>query len=242
MRLPAQGAARDAAILGLTLLALLAWDLSGADLALSAWAGGSAGFPLRHDGTWATALHGAGRWLSGALLAVLVVDALWRDPPWRRDRTRPGPEVAERRHVALATLFTLAAVPALKRASATSCPWDVAAFGGSVPYVPHWVWSVIDGGPGHCFPSGHAVAAFVFLVPAVAWRRHDPRMAPVLLGAVLLAGALFGGVQVLRGAHYVSHVLWSAWLCAALAVAADTGRGLIARWPARGAAQEAPPA
>ena len=29
------------------------------------------------------------------------------------------------------------------------------------------------------------------------------------------------GVQTLRGAHYPSHTLWSAWLCAALWVAAQ---------------------
>ncbi|MCU0773956.1 MAG: phosphatase PAP2 family protein [Ideonella sp.] len=240
--MPARGAARDAALLGLALLAVLAWDLSGGDVVLSAWAGGSAGFPLRHDGTWATWLHAAGRWLSGALLAALIVDAVWRDPPWRRHRARPGPDVAERRLVALATLLTLAAVPALKRASATSCPWDVAMFGGSVPYVPHWAWWGVDGGPGHCFPSGHAVAAFVFLVPVLAWRRHDPRVARGLLAALLLAGALFGGVQVLRGAHYLSHVLWSAWLCAALAVIAEAGWARSARRLARLPAPGAPPA
>lgn len=208
---------RDGLWLALGLLGLLAWEVAGGDRLLSAWAGGAAGFPLRHPDSWASALHTAGRRLSGVLLVALLVDAAWPRPPWRRP-ARPG-ELARRRLVALATVGTLVLVPAFKRLSATSCPWDVADYGGRVPWVSHWAWSLVDGGPGHCFPSGHAVAAFAFLVPVVAWHREHPVAARRGLLAVGLAGALFGAVQVMRGAHFLSHVLWSAWLCAALAVA-----------------------
>ncbi len=211
--------ARDALVLGLALLALLAWDFSEADRILSAWAGGAAGFPLRHPGTWASVLHEAGRGLGALLLVALLVDAAWPRPPWRGPGAAQG--AARRRIVAAATVATLLAVPALKRLSHTSCPWDVVDHGGTVPWVSHWALGVADGGPGHCFPSGHAVAAFAFLVPALAARRQHPRAARGLLAAVLGAGLLFGTVQLLRGAHYLSHVLWSAWLCAAIAVGVD---------------------
>lgn len=217
---------RDAAWLGLGLLLVLAWDLAGLDRALSALAGGSAGFPLRAAGSWASRLHEAGRWASGVALAVLLLDAAWPGAPWRADAARTPAASAARRWTALATVLVLAAVPAIKRVSGTSCPWDVADFGGSVPYVPHLLWTVLDGGPGHCFPSGHAVSAFAFLVPVLAWRRRRPRAAAWALAAVLAFGLLSGAVQVLRGAHYVSHVLWSAWLCWALALAAAAGGDL----------------
>ncbi|MFO0291765.1 MAG: phosphatase PAP2 family protein, partial [Rhodospirillales bacterium] len=136
--------------------------------------------------------------------------------------------VAQRRVTAAATVGVLVAVPALKRVSRTSCPWDVVDYGGTVPWVSHWALSVADGGPGHCFPSGQAVAACAFRVPALAWRRQHPGRARVARAAVLAVGALFGAVQVLRGAHYLSHVLWSAWLCAAMAVAVDAARRLQA--------------
>jgi membrane-associated PAP2 superfamily phosphatase len=41
-----------------------------------------------------------------------------------------------------------------------------------------------------------------------------------MLGLVLLFGAVFAWAQLARGAHYASHSLWSAWLCAALAAVA----------------------
>ena len=227
---------RDARWLGLALLAVLAWDLAGGDRALSAWAGGAAGFPLRHPGTWASLLHEAGRVLGGLFLLALLVDAAWPAPPWRGPAAARG--VARRRLVAAATVATLLLVPALKRLSQTSCPWDVVDHGGAVPWVSHWALGVADGGPGHCFPSGHAVAAFAFMVPALAARARRPRVARVLLAGVGVLGLLFGAVQVLRGAHYLSHVLWSAWLCAALAVAVDAAlrlqAGFSLRWPTLG--------
>ena len=207
---------RDLLWLGLALLALLAWEAGGGDLALSAWAGGRAGFPLREPGSWASGLHEAGRWLSGLALGALLLDAAWPQPPWRNPHG--AGDLTARRGVALATVATLLAVPALKRVSQTSCPWDVVDFGGRVPWVSHWAWTVFDGGPGHCFPSGHAVAAFAFYVPALAWRRSHPRAAVAAFAAASLGGAVFGATQLLRGAHYLSHVLWSAWLCAAVAV------------------------
>lgn len=214
---PARPWARDAALLAGTLLLVLAWDVASGDRVLSAWAGGAAGFPLRAPGTWASRLHEAGRVLSAGGLALLAAHALWR----RRD--------AAHRWTLFATLLTLLAVPALKRLSSTSCPWDVADFGGSVPYVPHLWWWLSDGGPGHCFPSGHAVGAFAFLVPALALRLRSPRRAGWALAAVTLLGLLFGAVQVMRGAHYLSHVLWSGWLCLALAVVAEWCRPAWAR-------------
>jgi len=39
-------------------------------------------------------------------------------------------------------------------------------------------------------------------------------------------GALYGWAQLARGAHYVSHTLWSAWLCWVVCA-------LAAHWQAR---------
>ena len=39
---------------------------------------------------------------------------------------------------------------------------ELAEFGGVAQHVSHWSLGVLDGGPGHCFPSGHASSAFAF--------------------------------------------------------------------------------
>jgi membrane-associated PAP2 superfamily phosphatase len=107
-------------------------------------------------------------------------------------------------------------VPAIKRVSLTSCPWDLAEFGGAAQYVSHWRWGVGDGGAGHCFPSGHAAGAFAFLSGYFVLRPHEARWARRWLIGVLVVGALFGTAQLVRGAHYPSHTLWTAWLCWAI--------------------------
>jgi membrane-associated PAP2 superfamily phosphatase len=196
----------------LALAALLAWEASGLDLALSGLFGGRAGFAWRDAWLTRDLLHGGGRWLAGALLALIAVDAA--------RPLLPGPSRAERLWGLLVVLGAIVAVPLLKRGSSTSCPWDLAAFGGSAPYVPHWLPGIADGGPGHCFPSGHAVAAFAFVPLWFVWRPHHPRAARVLLVGVLAFGTLFAGAQVARGAHFASHSAWSAWLCWVIAVAA----------------------
>jgi membrane-associated PAP2 superfamily phosphatase len=196
----------------LSLIALLAWEVSGLDLALTGLFGGSAGFPWRDAWVTSGLLHGGGRWLSGALLALLAVDLA--------HPLLPGPCRGERLWGLLVALASMVAVPLLKRGSRSSCPWDLAAFGGSVPYVPHWWPGIADGGPGHCFPSGHAVAAFAFFSLWFVWRPHRPRLARALLGGVIALGTLFAAAQLVRGAHFLSHSAWSAWLCWVLARAA----------------------
>jgi len=99
------------------------------------------------------------------------------------------------------------------------CPWDLARYGGTHPYVALLQARRAGGGAGHCFPAGHASArygwvALFFGLGAVrhGWRWHG-------LGLGLLAGLILGIGQQLRGAHFLSHdvaafaVCWGmAWI------------------------------
>jgi membrane-associated PAP2 superfamily phosphatase len=208
---------RDLAWTAIALAAVLLWDASGLDLAVSRLFGDAGGFPLRNAWWAAEVLHRNGRVAGASALVAGMLLAWW---PRRWGAGPSGPTRAERVRWTLVVLGSLLLVPALKRLSATSCPWDLAEFGGVAAYVSHWRPFVADGGPGHCFPSGHAVAAFQFFGMYFLWRDHRPGWARAWLVGTLLAGAAFGLAQLVRGAHYVSHTLWAAWLCWAFAVAA----------------------
>lgn len=211
----AQPLRRDLAVTLGALLALLAWDASGADLPSSRLFGSAFGFAWR-DSFWTrTLLHDGGRIAAWALLALLVAAALRAGAGTAK---QPG-RAARWRWIAV-MLLAVVAVPALKRLSLTSCPWDLAEFGGVAHYVSHWSQGRGDGGGGHCFPSGHAVAAFAFFGLYFQWRDVDARRARIWLLGVLAAGLAFGGAQLVRGAHYPSHTLWTAWLCWALCATA----------------------
>ena len=195
----------DWLISGVLLAFVVMWDTSGLDLAAVRWFGGASGFPLRNHWLTSSLLHEGGRVLAWAMLAMLAVN-VWRP-------LVAGPTRTQRWQWLLITMFCLVAVPALKRASSTSCPWDLAEFGGTAVYLSHWQWGVADGGPGHCFPSGHAASAFGFLWGWFALRRTRPALARAWLATVVGLGVVFGFAQLVRGAHYPSHTLWTAWFC-----------------------------
>lgn len=198
-------AKHDAWITLLAFVLLIAWDASGWDREVARWYGNAAGFPLREAWLTSTLLHDGGRRLAWAALAIMVLDTM---RPWLA-----GPSRRSRWYWVGATVAGALIVSSIKRVSHTSCPWDLADFGGRATYVPHWMLGLHDGGSGHCFPSGHAVAAFAFFSLYFLWRPYRPVFARWLLSGVVGLGLLFGWTQLARGAHFPSHTLWSAWLC-----------------------------
>lgn len=208
---PAGRTRRDLWVAAVALLLLLAWDASGFDLAIVRRYGSASGFPWQEHWFTRGLLHQGGRWLGFAVLAVLVVNLRW--PVF------PRLSSAERWRWLGLTLLCLLLVPTLKRYSQTSCPWSLAEFGGVATYVSHWQLGVSDGGPGHCFPSGHATSAFAFFSGYFALRQAYPVAARRWLAGALLLGVVFGWAQMARGAHYPSHAMWTAWFCWAICAA-----------------------
>ena len=196
----------------LVLLALvLLWDASGQDLAVMQLWGSAEGFPLKGHPWLSKVLHTRGQQASTVVFLLMWV-AVWRPlGPWRALTRRA------RLASALAVTASIVSISVLKHYSLTSCPWDLRLFGGSADYVSHWAWGVTDMGGGKCFPGGHASSAFGFLALALPFlisgqatlRRHGWR----LLVGVVLIGLAFGLTQTVRGAHYPSHTLWTAWIC-----------------------------
>lgn len=189
------------------LAAVMAWDATGGDLLLARMAGSAMGFPLRSNPFMVHVMHEGARDLSWVLVIGLFAAIRWPFAFLRRLST------AERAQLAVTVLASVIAVSILKNLSQTSCPWDLQEFGGVARYVSHWSWGVNDGGPGGCFPAGHASAAFAYVGGYFVLRRVSPRVAALWLGVAVVAGLVLGVAQQLRGAHYMSHTLWTAWVC-----------------------------
>jgi membrane-associated PAP2 superfamily phosphatase len=195
------------------LVAITAWDASGLDLIVSRLFGDAAGFAWRDEWFVAGVLHENARWLAWAIGLVLLANVRW-PLPFARACPRPV-----RVWWVATTLACVALIPLMKLISLTSCPWSLAEFGGTAQHVSHWAFGQADGGPGRCFPAGHATAAFCFLAGWFALRDSAPLWARRWLIATLSFGTVLAAVQVVRGAHYVSHSLWTAWWCWAFAFA-----------------------
>ena len=194
---------------------LMLWDFSGLDLPVAHWFGSPRGFALQNHWLWRGVLHDDIRlwpWVFelGLILAIFCpIGSLKHLPMMRRVQ------------LALTTLLALIVVSAIKLYSRSSCPWDLQQFGGVATYVSHWAWGVADGGSGRCFPAGHASAGFAFVGGFFVFRHTLPKTAWRWFASVMLVGTLLGLAQQIRGAHYMSHTLWTAWLCWAVAAALD---------------------
>ncbi|HEY0878931.1 MAG TPA: phosphatase PAP2 family protein [Zeimonas sp.] len=157
----------------------------------------------------------------------------WMIESWASRRATPLPRrrlAASRarrwRFVLVALLLAPTAVSLAKQLTDRPCPWDLAEFGGGVRRYGLFEPAPAGSKALACFPAGHAsggFALFAFALAAAgagegaggvgsapAHRRRKAFLAWFTASAVL--GTLLGVVRVLQGAHFVSHVLWSAWL------------------------------
>jgi len=135
------------------------------------------------------------------------------------------------RIVALSAACVPAAVSMLKQLSSSHCPWDLLRYGGEQPYLR--LFDALPAGalPGQCLPAGHASSALWLVSLAVYWLPARPATAARMALLALAPGLMLGWVQQLRGAHFLTHTLWSAWIACALVLV------LIAALQARPARQ-----
>jgi membrane-associated PAP2 superfamily phosphatase len=93
------------------------------------------------------------------------------------------------------------------------CPWSLSEFGGSNPYFGLFenhpgIWNY-----GKCFPAGHASGGYSLIALYFFFLQVRPKWKKYGLYLGLFTGLVFGIVQQLRGAHFVSHDLWSLAIC-----------------------------
>ena len=214
---------------------LMAWDASGLDLLLARPWANAQGFPLHDNWFLSTVLHEGAR-RAAWIPALWLIVGVWKPTGVLRRLSR-----SQRVQWTSTTLLALAAISALKHFSHTSCPWDLAEFGGRASWVSHWAFGAFDGGPGRCFPAGHASAAFAFVSGYFVLRDGFRGQAWAWLAGALSVGFVLGGAQQLRGAHFMSHTAWTAWLCWTLAWLGDVAvRALHRKAPAPTTPVEAP--
>jgi membrane-associated PAP2 superfamily phosphatase len=167
-------------------------------------------FPLTNQWLLKSLLHDVARTTSAvAALALLGVTlASWATPRLRAVRAHREALL----FTSIATFAAVALVGGLKHYSAHACPWNLAILGGTAVYHPLLEGPAVAPSVDGCFPAAHPLVGYAWLAVGFALyptaRRHSWR-AWVLAFAL---GTLLGAVQIIRGAHFLSHVLWSAWV------------------------------
>lgn len=191
-------------------------DASGLDIWLERFYfdAGHHTFPWRHVGWLDALLHEGLRTVLilsvSVLTGLLLVSRLaptWLGTVGVSHRLRPRLLA----YLLLALLAGPLLVAVLKQFSVQPCPWSLALFGGRARYAgllagPVFHWHAT----GRCLPGAHASSGFALLafVPVLAGRRRR-----VMLATALLLGLVMGWTRMMQGAHFLSHNLWSAWIC-----------------------------
>ncbi|WP_049630858.1 phosphatase PAP2 family protein [Cellvibrio sp. pealriver] len=112
----------------------------------------------------------------------------------------------------IATASGSVLVSLLKSSLAVSCPWEFHRYGGDLVYASLIEQLLLRNGDG-CFPAGHASAGYAWVSGYFVGFFYQARWRWWVLFSAITAGALFGFAQQLRGAHFISHDLWSLAVC-----------------------------
>lgn len=159
-------------------------------------------------------LHAAGRQASKNLWFVLVL-VFAASLSMKKGRQWRWPLF----YLLLATLLSTAAVGMLKRWTNMDCPWDLLRYGGDKAYYGLFMHRPSVLGHAKCFPAGHASAGYAWIALYFFFLSARPHWRWWGLSFALGLGLLFGIAQQLRGAHFLSHDLWTLMVCWLIALA-----------------------
>jgi membrane-associated PAP2 superfamily phosphatase len=170
------------------------------DASTGQWLGGGSGQ------WWARGLlHSGGRWVARGVAAVaLTVWGLSFAVPALSSWRRPAG------FVVLSMLLATGVVGLLKTLTNVDCPWDLAGFGGSHPYVALFADRPDALARAQCFPGAHSSSGFALSCFYFVLRDRSRRLARGALAGAIAVGVAFSLGQEARGAHFLSHDLTSA--------------------------------
>jgi membrane-associated PAP2 superfamily phosphatase len=170
------------------------------------FAAGGEAWPLPHAG-WTRWLGYEGPKYALIAFALVLIAGLIRPGLLR------GIHLERRETAYLLACLALvpAAIGALRAESGIACASQLVRYGGDLPdWLGHFTVSKLlaDSDLHGCFPSGHASGGFALLALGMLDRKPATRRGLWLFA--LLYGSWMGAYQLLRGAHFLSHVLSSA--------------------------------
>jgi membrane-associated PAP2 superfamily phosphatase len=152
-------------------------------------------------------IHRDGTWLMRSVAALAL--ALWI-------ATWVQPTLHELRRPALyffgSIVLSVGVVGLLKTLTNVDCPRDLTEFGGAFPYIHLFEHRPEGLRHARCFPAAHASSGYALLALYFVFRERSRVAARWGLASGLALGLVFGIAQQARGAHFVSHDVWSAML------------------------------
>ena len=113
----------------------------------------------------------------------------------------------------LTIILSVALVSLLKRFFEADCPWDLLRYGGEKPFYSLFEYPENMLPSKHCFPASHASVSFSWIALFFYLKVKNYQHKFKVLIAVVFMGLSFGLAQQIRGAHFLSHDIWSLIIC-----------------------------
>ena len=106
----------------------------------------------------------------------------------------------------------VAIVSIIKSVNHVSCAWDFSRYGGKTEYATVFT-EILHGHGADCFPAGHASGGYAWVALYLLGVHLQSRWRWAGLAFAFSVGLIFGLSQQLRGAHFISHDLWTLGIC-----------------------------
>lgn len=198
-------------LLTVYLALMLLLDIGGIDIWLASQLYALEGNQWALKEHWLTEdiLHKGARKLNYLLAVAVLLTTLYY--LWL-DKTKPAFSKAYLA-LTLSLISSFALIAYFKAITNIACPWSLALFGGSEPYI-----HLLQPRPSYltysqCFPAGHASVGYAWVALYYFFRHSRPEYRFVGLAAALAGGLVLGVTQQLRGAHFMSHDLTTLFIC-----------------------------
>ena len=153
-------------------------------------------------------LHKGGKWLS-LTMGLITLLLLMLSTVVARFKVYRTPLL----YLFSATLLSALLVATIKHLVSMECPWDLVRYGGARDFIGLLNIRPSSMPASACFPAGHASAGYTWIALYFFFTAIRPhwRWAGLALGLGL--GLTFGITQQFRGAHFLSHDLWTVMIC-----------------------------
>ena len=153
-------------------------------------------------------LHKGGKWLS-LTMGLITLLLLMLSTVVARFKVYRTPLL----YLFSATLLSALLVATIKHLVSMECPWDLVRYGGARDFIGLLNIRPSSMPASACFPAGHASAGYTWIALYFFFTAIRPhwRWAGLALGVGL--GLTFGITQQFRGAHFLSHDLWTVMIC-----------------------------
>lgn len=163
---------------------------------------------LRHHWLLEGVIHKGGRIVAQLALLVLIVS--WMASFWIK---RLQPLRLGLSYLLCAICFSVISVALGKQLSQVDCPWNLSQYAGALPYHPIFSSRPDSLPAAACFPAGHASAGYCWVAVYFLARQYRPAWRVYALIFAISLGLIFGISQQLRGAHFLSHDVWTLMIC-----------------------------